>query len=51
MKLNTWVRLPKKSARQKLPLNSRALIRIKGIAHNLFHKMCEERPAAVHWVA
>ena len=42
MWLNTWTRLPKKSAQRKILLNSRTLIRIKGIAHNLFHKICED---------
>ena len=34
--------LLKKSARQKYCLDSRTLYSIKGLAHNLFHKMCEE---------
>jgi hypothetical protein len=34
--------LPKKSARKKFRLNSNGLGAIKALAHNLFHKICEE---------
>lgn len=34
--------LLKKSARQKYRLNSMTLSSIKGLAHNLFHKLCAE---------
>jgi hypothetical protein len=34
--------LPKKSARKKSRLNSNGLGAIKALAHNLFHKICEE---------
>jgi hypothetical protein len=37
------IALPKNSARKKIPLNSICLRLIKALAHNLFHKICEER--------
>jgi hypothetical protein len=34
--------LPKNTAAKKSRLNSTGLIQIKALAHNLFHKICEE---------
>jgi hypothetical protein len=37
-----WVALPKNSAQKQILLNSICLRLIKALAHNLFHKKCEE---------